>query len=45
MAHSTEDDKGAMPLLEQRFGGNAPAENFFSHARAQMTQRTADLRA
>src|SRR6266568_2801683 len=28
-AHSTDDGKGTMPLLEQSFGGEAPAANFF----------------
>ncbi|SRR6266568_1769357 len=35
MAHSTDDGKGTMPLLEQSFGGEAPAANFFSRARVQ----------
>jgi hypothetical protein len=29
MAHSTDDDEGTIPLLAQRFGGDAPAANFF----------------
>jgi len=31
MAHSTDDDKGTIPLLAQRFDGDAPAANFFLH--------------
>jgi len=43
MAHSTDDGKGTMPLLEQSFGGEAPAADFFLGSRAQVAKRTEDL--
>jgi len=45
VAHLADDDKGTVLLLAQRFGGDAPAANFFSRAREQAEKRTAELRS